>query len=73
MTKFKVAIIVGSHRKDSCNLKLAKAIAKLGSQKFDAHISNIADLPLYNQDLDNQFPSQALRLKIVDCDVIKSA
>ncbi|MDP1574661.1 MAG: NADPH-dependent FMN reductase [Coxiellaceae bacterium] len=63
MKKFKVAVIVGSLRKDSHNLKLAKALAKLGNDKFDAHISPISDLPLYNQDLDNQFPPQATRLK----------
>ncbi|PIZ04825.1 MAG: NADPH-dependent FMN reductase [Gammaproteobacteria bacterium CG_4_10_14_0_8_um_filter_38_16] len=63
MKKFKVAIIVGSLRKDSHNLKLAKSISKLGADKLDAHISVIADLPLYNQDLDNQFPIQAVRLK----------
>ena len=63
MKKFKVAVIVGSLRKDSHNLKLAKALAKLAHDKLDAHISLIADLPLYNQDLDNQFPPQAIRLK----------
>ena len=63
MKKFKVAVIVGSLRKDSHNLKLAKSILKLGSEKLEAHISVIADLPLYNQDLDNQFPEQAVRLK----------
>ena len=63
MKKFKIAAIVGSLRKDSHNLKLAKAIAKLGSDRLDTHISVIADLPLYNQDLDNQFPQQAVRLK----------
>ena len=63
MKKFNIAVIVGSLRKDSHNLKLAKAIAKLGADKFDVHISAIADLPLYNQDLDDQFPAQATRLK----------
>ncbi|MDP1574621.1 MAG: NADPH-dependent FMN reductase [Coxiellaceae bacterium] len=63
MKKFKIAIIVGSLRKDSHNLKLAKAIVKLGADKLDAHISVIADLPLFNQDLENQFPPQAARLK----------
>lgn len=63
MKKFKVAVIVGSLRKDSYNLKLAKALTKLGEGKFDAHFSKISDLPLYNQDLDDQFPPQAVRLK----------
>lgn len=63
MTKFKTAIIVGSLRKDSINLKLARALAKLGADKFDAQVLNIGDLPLYNQDLETNFPAQATRLK----------
>ena len=63
MTTFKVAIIVGSLRKDSSNLKLAKALAKLGQGKFEAQILSIGDLPLFNQDLEAAFPSQATKLK----------
>lgn len=63
MKKAKVAVIVGSLRKDSHNLKLAKALVKLGQDKFDSHFVNIADLPLYNQDLDENFPAPALRVK----------
>ncbi|MDP1575003.1 MAG: NADPH-dependent FMN reductase [Coxiellaceae bacterium] len=63
MKKYKIAIIVGSIRKDSSNLKLGKALAKLGDEKFDAHLVKISDLPLYNQDMDDHFPEAALRLK----------
>jgi chromate reductase len=63
MAKFKVAVIVGSLRKDSYNLKLGKALAKLGSDKFEAQFLNIGDLPLFNQDLEANFPAQATRLK----------
>lgn len=72
MTKFKVAIIVGSLRKDSINLKLGKALAKLGQDKFEAQFLNIADLPLYNQDLEENFPAQATRLKneILNADAV---
>lgn len=63
MTKFKTAILVGSLRKDSSNLKFAKAIANLGKDKFEAKILNIGDLPLFNQDLEGSFPAQATRLK----------
>ena len=69
MTGFKIAIIVGSLRRDSFNLKLAKALSKLGEGKFEARISQIGDLPLYNQDMEADFPAQATRLK----DEIKSA
>ena len=63
MKKFSVAVLVGSLRKDSHNLKLAKALIKLGKDKFDAHIATIGDLPLFNQDLEAEFPVTALRLK----------
>jgi chromate reductase, NAD(P)H dehydrogenase (quinone) len=63
MAKFKVAVIVGSLRKDSMNLKLAKAVSKLGAGKFDAQFVQISDLPLFSQDLEADFPAPAQRLK----------
>lgn len=63
MSKFKVAVIVGSLRKGSYNLQLAKALVKLGADKFDAHFVEIGDLPLHNQDLESDFPAPATRLK----------
>jgi chromate reductase len=63
MKKFKLAIIVGSLRKESFNLKLAQAIAKLGAEKFEAEFLKISDLPLFNQDLEKDFPKEATRLK----------
>ena len=63
MAKFKVAIIVGSLRKDSYNFKLGKALAKLGRENFEVQFLNIGDLPLYNQDMEANFPAQATRLK----------
>lgn len=63
MTKFTVAIMVGSLRKDSMNLKLGKALAKLGQDKFEASFLQIGDLPLFNQDLEASFPEPATRLK----------
>lgn len=63
MSKYNVSIIVGSLRKDSHNLKLAKAIARLGKEKFDINFLKIDALPLFNQDLESDFPLEALRLK----------
>ena len=63
MAKFKAAVIAGSLRKDSFNLKLAKALVRLGEEKFEAAFVNIGDLPLYNQDLEENFPAQAERMK----------
>lgn len=63
MAKFKVAVIVGSLRKDSINLKLGKALAKLGQDNLEMQFLQIGDLPLFNQDLEANFPAQATRLK----------
>jgi chromate reductase len=59
----KVAVINGSLRKDSINRKLALAIAKLAAGKLDLQLVDIADLPLYNQDLEADFPAAATRVK----------
>lgn len=39
MKKYYVTALVGSLRKDSHNLKLAKAIKKLSDDKIDLHIA----------------------------------
>ena len=58
-----VAIIVGSLRKESINLKLAQFLAQLGAHLFESHFLQISDLPLFNQDLEADFPAAAIRLK----------
>jgi len=64
MPGFKLAIIVGSLRKESFNLRLAKAIAKLGEGKFEASFPYIGDFPLYNQDMETgDFPAAVMRAK----------
>lgn len=58
MAQYKIAVIVGSLRRDSFNRKLATAIAALAPPNFSFHQVEIGDLPLYNQDDDaNQAPS----------------
>lgn len=59
----KVGVIVGSNAKDSINLKLAKALAKLGAGKAEFTFININDVPMYNRDLDNTPPAEVVRLK----------
>lgn len=63
MTKFKVAIVVGSNRRESINRKLAKAIAKLADASVAAKFVQIDDLPIYNQDLESPLPSGVVRFK----------
>lgn len=67
---FKIAVIVGSLRKDSFNRKLAFALDKLEHPTLEFSHLKIDDIPLYNQDLDNHLPDSVVRLKkeIVDAD-----
>jgi chromate reductase len=63
MQKFKVAVIVGSNRRDSINRKLAEALVKLGQTNLDFAFVKIDDLPLYNQDLEAALPASVVRFK----------
>jgi chromate reductase len=63
MSKTRVAVFVGSLRKDSFNRKLARAVEKLAPADFEfAHV-RIDNLPLYNQDFDDDYPAEPARLK----------
>ena len=64
----KVAVIVGSLRKDSINKKLAQAVAKLAATgpnggKLDLKLVDISEVPLFNQDLEANYPATAQRVK----------
>jgi len=59
----KVAVVVGSLRKESVNRQLAQALAKLARPKLDLQIVEIADLPLYDQDLEAELPAPVVRFK----------
>mgnify|MGYP001549467782 CR=1 FL=1 len=63
MAKHKLGIIVGSNRRESINRKLAQALAKLGSDAFEASFIQIDDLPIYNQDNENPVPAPVARFK----------
>lgn len=63
MSKYQVAVIVGSLRKDSFNRKLAIAIVKLAPPEFSFTQVKINDLPLYNQDDDANPAESVKRLK----------
>lgn len=52
MTRYKIAIIAGSLRKDSINRKIARSICAMEEGRIDCSIVPIGDLPLYNQDYD---------------------
>ena len=63
MAKFKVAVIIGSNRRESVNRRLGHALTKLGADKFAFSFIQIDDLPLYNQDLEAELPNTVARFK----------
>ncbi len=63
MKNFKIAVIVGSLRRDSFNRKLADAVARLAPPEFELKQVRIDDLPLYNQDDDMNQSESVKRLK----------
>ena len=63
MSKYSIAVIVGSLRTDSFNRKLANAIVKLAPVEFSFQQVKISDLPLYNQDNDANPAESVKRLK----------
>ncbi len=63
MSQIKIAVIVGSLRRDSLNRKLADALARLAPADVDFHQVEIGDLPLYNQDDDGAQAPAVLRLR----------
>ena len=63
MAKVKIAVIVGSNRRESINAKLAHALASLGADRADFEFIAIGDLPLYNQDLEAELPQSVVRFK----------
>jgi len=60
---YKIAIIIGSLRKDSLNRKVARSICALRNENLDCSMIEIGDLPLYNQDLDSDPPEQWTRFR----------
>jgi chromate reductase len=60
MKQYRIAVVVGSLRKESFNRMLASAIAKLAPPDFSFHQVQIGDLPLYNQD-DDASPADAVK------------
>jgi len=55
----KIAVLVGSLRKESYNLRTAKAAISLAPKLLEMEIIEIGDLPLYNEDLDTETPPAA--------------
>jgi NAD(P)H-dependent FMN reductase len=57
MASRKIAVIVGSLRKESYNRKVAKTLMLLAGPELDMEIVEIGQLPLYNEDDDANPPA----------------
>lgn len=69
MSTYRIAVLVGSLRKDSFNRALANAVAALGPDDFTFDQVRLDDLPPYNQDTEQQPGDAVTRLR----DTIRSA
>lgn len=58
MNTYKIAVLVGSLRKESFNLKTSKALIALAPETLSLEPLPIGDLPLYNEDLEKSLPNQ---------------
>ena len=54
MSALRIAVVVGSIRKDSYNRRFAEALARLAPAGVEFNFLRIDDLPHYNQDDDNE-------------------
>lgn len=70
MDKYKIAVLVGSLRKESFSLKTAKNLKGLSPESLSLEILNLHNLPLYNQDLEAAPPKEwkELREQITSAD-----
>lgn len=70
MKKHRIAVLVGSLRKESLNRKMAQNLIKLAPDSLAMEIVEIGQLEMYNQDLDEQPPANWVhfRKKIKDFD-----
>ncbi|MDZ4738913.1 MAG: NAD(P)H-dependent oxidoreductase [Alphaproteobacteria bacterium] len=58
-----VAVIVGSLRKDSINRKVANALAELAPGALKLGVVEIGQLPIYNQDGDENPPAEWIEFR----------
>ena len=68
----KIAVLVGSLRKDSFSRKIARNIAALAPKGYDFEEVDIGQVGFYNQDLDGKEPAEWLELrgKIASADAV---
>lgn len=59
----KVVAIVGSIRKESYNMRLAKFIEKRYAEKFEMEVLDLRGLSMYDQDIENDAPPAVVDFK----------
>ncbi|MFB7894078.1 NADPH-dependent FMN reductase [Microbacterium sp. NPDC056044] len=60
---YRVGVIVGSLSRESVNRRLADALERLAPTELEFFEIRYADLPLYNRDLDGDYPQVAIDFK----------
>lgn len=63
MKKYKIGVIVGSLRKESYNLKTAKVLMEMAPESLSFEMIEIADLPMFNEDLEENPPKEWVSFK----------
>lgn len=63
MDQYRIAVVVGSLRRESINRKLAHAVCRMAPPEFSFDQPRIDDLPLYDQDDDANQAASVKRLK----------
>lgn len=68
----KIAVIIGSLRKESFNRKIAKELIRLAPDQFEMEIIEIGEMPHYNEELEENAPEswQDFRKKIKPKDAV---
>ncbi len=59
----KISILVGSLNKDSINMKLAKLLTDIFSNKAEFNFIDLAEFPLYSPQLQEDYPAAISKIK----------
>lgn len=72
MSEYKIVGIIGSFKKDSLNLKLAKTIKEYLKDKAEFEILDYMDVPFFNEDIEYPAPKAVskVRDKIKEADAV---
>ncbi|MDL2307167.1 NAD(P)H-dependent oxidoreductase, partial [Desulfovibrio sp. OttesenSCG-928-C06] len=60
---YKLAVLVGSLKKDSVNKKLASGLAELGKDIFSFDFLNLENVPMFCEDLEQNLPAPVVAMK----------